>query len=201
MPAKGYRFVARVFSSNSETNASQDLVHPASAANELAHPSEPPNGNYWRIPAWGLSITGLAIIVATVFVVQHLSLKPPRTHASIPAQQSPALPLLNIPSIAVLPFTNLSGDPQQEYFSDGITDDLINSLSRLPGLLVMAPNSTFTYKGKVVKEQQVSRELGVKYVLEGGVQKAGDQVRITAQLGRCHHGHRAVERELRPAAA
>jgi len=86
------------------------------------------------------------------------------------------------PSIAVLPFTNMSGDREQEYFSDGITDDIIAALSRLPGLFVIDRNSTFTYKGKPVKAQQVSRELGVRYVLEGSVRKAGDQVRITAQL-------------------
>jgi len=135
---------------------------------------------HWRGSVF--SIAGLAIIAATVVFVQHLSLRPPTTTASIPPQQRPALPLPNIPSIALLPFTNMSGDREQEYFSDGITDDLITSLSRLPGLLVIARNSTFTYKGKAVKEQQVSRELGVKYVLEGGVRKAGDQVRITAQL-------------------
>ena len=84
----------------------------------------------------------------TIVLVQHLSLKPPRTHASIPPQEKPALPLPSIPSIAVLPFTNLSGDPQQEYFSDGISDQLINDLSRLPGLFVIARNSSFAYKGK-----------------------------------------------------
>src|SRR5260370_7295183 len=76
----------------------------------------------------------------------------------------------------------MSGDRDQEYFSDGITDDLITALSRLPGLFVIARTSSFTYKGKAVKAQDVSRELGVKYILEGGVNKAGDQVRITARL-------------------
>jgi hypothetical protein len=80
-----------------------------------------------------LSIAGLAIIVVTVVLVQHLSLKPPRTQASIAPQEKPALPLPSILSIAVLPFTNLSGHAQEEYFSDGISDQLINQLSRLPG--------------------------------------------------------------------
>jgi adenylate cyclase len=115
-------------------------------------------------------------------LVQHLSLRPPTTTASIPPSQSPALTLPDKPSIAVLPFTNMSDDPKQEYFSDGMTDDIITALSRLPGLFVIDRNSAFTYKGKPVKVRQVSRELGVKYVLEGGVQKAGDQVRISAQL-------------------
>ena len=76
----------------------------------------------------------------------------------------------------------MSGDPEQEYFSDGITEDLITDLSKLSGLFVIARNSAFTYKGKAVKVNEVSRELGVRYVLEGSVQKADDRVRITAQL-------------------
>jgi adenylate cyclase len=128
------------------------------------------------------SAVGLAIIIGTIVLVQNLSLRPPTTTASIPQQQKPALPLPNIPSIAVLPFSNLSGDRDQEYFSDGITNDLVTSLSRSPGLFVIDRASTFTYKGKQVKVQEVSRELGVKYVLEGGVQKSADQVRVTAQL-------------------
>jgi len=86
------------------------------------------------------------------------------------------------PSIAVLPFVNMSGDPEQEYFSDGITEDLITDLSKISGLFVIARNSAFTYKGKPVKVDQVGRELGVRYVLEGSVRKAGDRVRITGQL-------------------
>jgi adenylate cyclase len=86
------------------------------------------------------------------------------------------------PSIAVLPFLNMSGDPEQEYFSDGITEDIITDLSKVSGLFVVARNSVFTFKGKPVKVQQVSQELGVKFVLEGSVRKAGSRVRITAQL-------------------
>jgi len=86
------------------------------------------------------------------------------------------------PSIAVLPFENLSGDPEQEYFSDGMTDDLITDLSKISGLFVIARNSAFTYKGKPIKVDQISCELGVRYVLEGSVRKAGDRVRINAQL-------------------
>ncbi len=86
------------------------------------------------------------------------------------------------PSIAVLPFDNMSADPEQEYFSDGITEDLITALSRIRWLFVVARNSTFTYKGKAVDVKQVARELGVRYVLEGSVRKGGGRVRITAQL-------------------
>jgi adenylate cyclase len=136
--------------------------------------------SYWR--GGVLSLTGLAFIAATIVLVQHLSLKPPHTNASIPPAQSPVLSLPDKPSIAVLPFTNMSGDREQEYFSDGITDDLITDLSRLPGLFVIAHSSTFTYKGNPAKLQEVSKELGVKYVLEGSVRKAADQVRITVQL-------------------
>ena len=127
-------------------------------------------------------LTGLLLIVATIVLVEHVSLKPPHTNASIPAPQRSALPLPDKPSIAVLPFINLSGDREQEYFSDGITDDLITGLSRFPELFVIARESTFTYKGKPAKLQDVSKELGVKYVLEGSVRKAAGQVRITVQL-------------------
>jgi adenylate cyclase len=93
-----------------------------------------------------------------------------------------SLPLPDKPSIAVLPFVNMSGDKEQEYFSDGMTEDVITSLSKLSGLFVIARNSVFTYKGQAVKPEQVSKELGVRYVLEGSVRKVQNQVRITAQL-------------------
>src|SRR5438094_463029 len=93
-----------------------------------------------------------------------------------------ALPLPDKPSIAVLPFANMSGDPEQEYFVDGMVEEIITALSRIRWLFVIARNSTFTYKGHPVDVKQVGRELGVRYVLEGSVRKAGTQVRITAQL-------------------
>jgi adenylate cyclase len=145
------------------------------------------------------SIAGIAIIVGTILLVQHVSLKPPHTHASIPPAQKPALTLPDKPSIAVLPFTNMSGDREQEYFSDGITDDLITDLSRLPGLFVIARESTFTYKGKAAKLQDVGRELGVKYILGGGVRRAAGQVRITVQLADATTGEELwAERYDRP---
>ncbi len=101
------------------------------------------------------------------------------------AATSPAtkpLPLPDKPSIAVLPFTNMSGDPEQEYFSDGITEDIITELSRFRSLFVIARNSSFHYKGQSPKVQDVGRELGVAYVVEGSVRKAGNRVRITAQV-------------------
>src|SRR5262249_5197200 len=95
---------------------------------------------------------------------------------------SQGLPLPDKPSIVVLPFVNMSGDSEQEYFSDGITEDLTADLSKISSLFVIARNSAFTYKGKAVKVQDVSREMGVRYVLEGSVRKSDNQVRITAQL-------------------
>ena len=89
---------------------------------------------------------------------------------------------LQKPSIAVLPFNNMSRDPEQEYFSDGITEDIITDLSNVSGLFVVARNTAFTYKGKAVKVQQVARELGVRFILEGSVRKAGSRVRVTGQL-------------------
>ena len=100
-----------------------------------------------------------------------------------PAEQaSPALPLPDKPSIAVLPFANMSGDPEQEYFADGMVEEIITALSRIRWLFVIARNSTFTYKGQAVDVKRVARDLGVRYVLEGSVRKAGTRVRITAQL-------------------
>ena len=93
-----------------------------------------------------------------------------------------AIPLPDRPSIAVLPFTNMSGDPEQDYFSDGISEDIITALSKLRWFFVIARNSTFIYKGKAVHLKQVAEELGVGYMVEGSVRKAGDRVRITAQL-------------------
>jgi adenylate cyclase len=100
-----------------------------------------------------------------------------------------AYPLPDIPSIAVLPFTNMTGDPDQEYFCDGITEEIIAALSKTPKMLVIARNSTFTYKGKPVKVQVVAEEMGVRYVLEGSVRITGEQVRITAQLIDAVKGH------------
>src|SRR6266436_5047309 len=98
------------------------------------------------------------------------------------AQPSTALPLPDKPSIAVLPFQNISGDPEQEYFADGMVEEIITALSRIHWLFVIARNSSFTYKGQAVDVKQVARELGVRYVLEGSVRKAGMRVRITGQL-------------------
>jgi TolB-like protein len=109
-------------------------------------------------------------------------------------------PPVEKPSIAVLPFLNMSGDPEQEYFSDGITEDIITALSRLHWFLVIARNSTFVYKGKAVDVKQIGRELGVRYVLEGSVRKAANRIRVTAQLvdakNGMHHWAQNYDREI-----
>jgi TolB-like protein len=102
--------------------------------------------------------------------------------APVADAQPPELPLPDKPSIAVLPFTNMSGDPEQEYFSDGITEDVITELSRFRDLFVIARNSSFSYKGRASKVQNIGRELGVAYVIEGSVRKAGNRVRVTGQM-------------------
>jgi adenylate cyclase len=114
--------------------------------------------------------------------VQVFRIGPPhRTVGGAPqAEGSPPVPLK--PSIAVLPFANMSGDAEQEYFSDGMTEDLITDLSKASGLFVIARNSSFVYKGRSVKVQEIGRDLGVRFVLEGSIRKAGNRVRITAQL-------------------
>jgi adenylate cyclase len=128
-----------------------------------------------------VAVALLVLLGGGVSVWQLVSrpLSPSRVISSV---QAPALLLPDKPSIAVLPFVNMSGDPEQEYFSDGMTEVLITDLSKVADLFVIARNSVFTYKGKAVKPEQVSRELGVRYVLEGSVLKAGTKVRIVAQL-------------------
>jgi adenylate cyclase len=112
-------------------------------------------------------------------LVQVFRIAPPQAAGAAQAGP-PAVP--HKPSIAVLPFTNMSGDAEQEYFSDGISEDLITDLSKISGLFIIARNSTFAYKGRSVKVQEIGRDLGVRFVLEGSIRKAGNRVRITAQL-------------------
>jgi adenylate cyclase len=131
------------------------------------------------------AIAVLLVVVAGgvwQFYLRHPSIEPA-------SAEKMAYPLPEKPSIAVLPFVNMSEDADQEYFSDGLTEEIISALSSVPKLFVIARNSTFTYKGKAVKVQEVSEELGVRYVLEGSVRKSADQVRITAQLVDALDGH------------
>jgi len=136
----------------------------------------------------GAAIGGIVVLILVVgaLAIWNFYLRPPFEPAS---EERMAFPLPDKPSIAVLPFVNMSEDKGQEYFSDGLTEEIISALSKVPKLFVIARNSTFTYKGKPVKVQQVSEELGVRYVLEGSVRKAKDRVRITAQLIDAITGH------------
>ena len=132
----------------------------------------------WR---WPVLLALIALVVgAAIFAVWKTNLSAPQV--KVASGEKMTFPLPDEPSIAVLPFRNLSDDPKQEYFSDGLTDDLITDLSKISQLFVIARNSVFTYKDKSVNIRQVAEELGVRYVLEGSVRRAEDQVRINAQL-------------------
>ncbi len=131
----------------------------------------------------GLVLAGLGLIAATVVTVRYFSFPPnPPPVAPSPQAAPAALPLPDKPSLVVLPFDNMSNDPAQDYFSNGITEVLTSDLSRISSLFVIARNTAFTYQGQAVNIQAVGQELGVRYVLEGSVQKAGEHIRIVTQL-------------------
>ncbi len=138
-------------------------------------------------PAWkGLSKWAIGLIAVLVIamgvVIYHFVLRPSLTKTEVASKEKMAFALPDKPSIAVLPFTNISGEKEQEYFCDGLAEGIIDALSKSQNLFVIARNSTFTYKGKAVKVKQVAEEMGVRYVLEGSVQRQDKRVRITAQL-------------------
>ena len=167
-------------------------MEPGAAASAV-RPPQRRAARLWQRGA--LAVVGLLRILGVGVTVWQRVFRPPPPSRVVFTEPAPALALPDKPSIAVLPFVNMSRDPEQEYFSDGMTEDLITDLSKLAGLFVIARNSVFTYKGKAVKPEQVSRELGVRYVLQGSVRKAGDRVRITAQLVDATTGyHRWAER-------
>jgi len=139
---------------------------------------------------WKWAILGAVVVLvvaAGAWAIWNFHFRPPPIEPA--SEERMAFPLPDKPSIAVLPFVNMSEDPKQEYFSDGITEEIITALSNTPKMLVIARNSTFSYKGKPVKVQKVAEDLGVRYVLEGSVRKAGDRIRITAQLIDALTGH------------
>ncbi len=143
---------------------------------------------------WQIALLASVLILAAgALATWSYSLRPSGTPVEVATVAGPettaALQLPEQASIAVLPFVNLSGDPEQDSFADGITENIITDLSNLENLIVIARNSVFTYKGKSVKVQQVGLELGVRYILEGSVQKSADKVRITAQLVDATTGH------------
>jgi adenylate cyclase len=137
-----------------------------------------PQSRQWYKPA--LAALVVLIVAAGAWAIWNFYFRPPPIEPA--SVEKMAYPLPDKPSIAVLPFVNMSDDPKQEYFSDGLTEEIITALSKTPQMFVIARNSTFSYKGKQVKVQQVAEELGVRYVLEGSVRKSEDRLRITAQL-------------------
>jgi adenylate cyclase len=134
-----------------------------------------------RLPRKRVGLAAMMMVVVALAVPVSTMLVDRNQKEVIREVQAPGL-LPDERSIAVLPFLNMSSDPEQEYFSDGMTEDLITDLSRLTGLFVIARNSVFTFKGRAVKAEQASRELGVRYLVEGSVRKANNRIRITAQL-------------------
>jgi adenylate cyclase len=155
----------------------QILMAPDAAGKVIGEKKAKPS--QWQRTA--LIIIAILIVVTAAFVIWRLYMYPVPP-LEVASKDKMAFPLPDKPSIAVLPFVNMSGDKEQEYFSDGITENIITGLSKIPRLFVIARNSTFIYKDKRVKVQQVAEDLGVRYVLEGSVQRSGNRVRVTAQL-------------------
>jgi adenylate cyclase len=154
------------------------LLDPESAGKKRRQKKQPPRR--WLLAS--LVFMCVMGIVAGKIFMRHKTTHPTLPLVETVTQEKMAIPLPEKPSIAVLPFVNMSDDAAQTYFSDGMTDDLITDLSKISGLLVIARNSVFAYKGRNVKVDQISRELGVRYVLEGSVRKVGEHIRINAQL-------------------
>jgi adenylate cyclase len=159
------------------------LSYPGAAAHRVVK-AKKAVAKTWR--KWLAATVAAIIVVVAAAVWDYYFRSPTLEPASV---KKMAYPLPDKPSIAVLPFDNLSDDPEQEYFTDGFSESIISTLSKIPGIFVISRNSTFTYKGKPVKVQRVSEELGVRYVLEGSIQKSGNRIRITAQLIDALSGH------------
>ncbi len=134
-----------------------------------------------RLPKAALAVI-VVVVIAGLIALYQFVLRPSPSKTEVASKEKMAFPLPDVPSIAVLPFVNMSEDPKQEFLCDGMTEAIITALSKVPRMLVIARNSTFTYKGKPVKVKQVSEDLGVRYVLEGSLQRSGDRLRINAQL-------------------
>ena len=181
----GYQYVGKQTVKNipDPVRAYKLLMEPEAAGKVIGEEEPKPTRWGWKTVAGGvLVLVGLAGGLVWTFYFRPPSIEP----ASVGRM---AYPLPDKPSIAVLPFVNMSDDPKQEFFSDGMTEEIITALAKVPHLFVIARNSTFTYKGKPVNVQKVSEELGVRYVMEGSVRKAEDRVRITAQLIDALTGH------------
>lgn len=192
---RGYRFVGKVVSSQysvdsrEEENQKTVLSPSASFRINSVEGSKVEDGRAgFARQKWAMiATTSLVLIATTIGIVHYWPSSTPHSQLRTPNLQSltpnpQPLPLPDKPSINILPFTNLSGDTSQEYFSDGLTDGIITELSRIPELFVIAQQSAFAYKGKQMRVQEIGREVGVRYVLEGSVQKITGRLRIFAQL-------------------
>jgi adenylate cyclase len=181
----GYEYVGKQTVKNipDPVRAYKVLMEPEAAGKVIGEEEPKPAKWGWKTVAAGV----LVLVVLAGGLVWHFYLRAPRIEPA--SVEKMAYPLPDKPSIAILPFVNMSDDPKQEFFSDGMTEEIITALSKVPHLFVIARNSTFAYKGKPVNVRKVSEELGVRYVLEGSVRKAEDRVRITAQLIDAITGH------------
>jgi TolB-like protein/class 3 adenylate cyclase len=169
----------------------KNITKPVGAYRVLMDPritvaGKKPGPMKWKKPAIAGALAVLVVIVAAALWFATRPAPPATDPAS---KEKMAFPLPDKPSIAVLPFQNIGGDPKEAYFSDGLAENIITQLSQVHSIFVIARNSSFTYKGKPVKVQQVAEELGVRYVLEGSVQREGDRIRVTAQLVDATTGH------------
>ena len=154
------------------------LLEPDDAGKIIGEKKSRPGQRKWTIVA----VTAMLILLVAAFSIWNYYFR-------LPAKENAATALPEKPSIAVLPFDNLSGDPDQDYLADGITENIITALSKIPEMFVIARNSVFTYKGKPIKVQKVAEDLGIRYVLEGSIQKASNRFRITGQLIDATTGH------------
>jgi len=154
------------------------LMEPEAAGKVIGEKKAKPR--QWQRVTIGLVVA--VIVVVAAVAIWRLYLRPTIPPREVASKEKMAYPLPDKPSIAVLPFVNMGGDPEQSYFADGMTEDLITDLSKVAGLFVIARNSTFVYKGKATDVREVAKALGVRYVLEGSVRRTGAEVRVNAQL-------------------
>ena len=182
----GYKYLGEQTVKNilEPVRAYRVLMEPEEAGKVIGEKKVKPR--QWQRVAFSL---GVILIVIVAAAVAYFNLRPSAPRVEVASKEKMAFPLPDKPSIAVLPFVNMSEDPKQDFFADGMTEEIITALSKGPNLFVIARNSTFTYKGKAVKVKQVSEELGVRYVLEGSVQRSADRIRVTAQLIDALTGH------------
>ncbi len=171
----GYQFVGKQTVKNipDPVRAYQVLMAPEDSGKVIGEDKH----RKWR---WVQTAAVMLVLIAGAFFISNIYFGPPPIESA--SVDKMAFPLPDKPSIVVLPFDNMSGNPEEDYFSDGLTEQIITTLSRYPRLFVITRQSAFHYKGEPVKIQKVAEELGVRYVLKGGVQKSDNNVRITAQL-------------------